>query len=142
MCIISDKIKFCTCAKGSVEKLKYYWILYRCAKGKEEFCMGMPMMPTRMSDLSFEENQSTLLNRLNEADAFDIPLKFKAKDLLEIVINNNTLDFDATFIYSFKFKKGRWVAEETDPFDVMNHFNEEQCGKIKNALKRKNTSKQ
>lgn len=135
MCIISDKIKFCTCAKSSVEKLKHYWILYRYAEGKEELCMGMPMMPTSMRDLSFEENQSTLLNRLNEADAFDIPLKFKAKDLLEIVINNNTLDFDATFTYSFKFKKGRLVAEETDPFEVMNHFDEEESGKIKTALK-------
>jgi hypothetical protein len=134
MCIISDKIKFCTCAKSSVEKLKHYWILYRYAKGKEELCMGMPMMPTSMRDLSFEENQSTLLNRLNEADAFDTPLKFNEKDLLEIVINN-TLDFDATFTYSFKFKKGKWVAEETDPFEVMNHFNEEESGKIKTALK-------
>lgn len=133
MCIISDKIKFCSCAQSSVEKLKHYWILYRYAKGKEELCMGMPMMPTSIRDLSFEENQSILLNRLNEADAFDIPLKFKAKDLLEIVINNNTIDFDATFTYSFKFKKGKWVAEETDP--VMNHFDEEESGKIKTALK-------
>jgi hypothetical protein len=46
---------------------------------------------------------------LNEVDAFDIPLKFKAKkDLLEIVINNNTLDFDATFTYiPLNLKKGR-----------------------------------
>lgn len=136
MCIVSDKIKFCTCANGSVENLKHYWILYRYIKDKEEYCMGEPMMPTSMRDLSFEENQSTLLNRLNEPDAFDVPLKFKAKDLLEIVINN-TSNFYETFTYTFKFKKGKWEAEETDPFDIMNHFDEENSGKIKSALKRK-----
>lgn len=137
MCIVSDKIKFCTCTNGSVENLKHYWILYRYVKDKEEFCMGEPIMPTSMRDLSFEENQSTLLNRLNESDAFDVPLKFKAKDLLEIVINN-TSDFDETFTYTFKFKKGKWEAEETDPFEIMNHFDEENSGKIKSALKIKN----
>ena len=136
MCIISDKIKFCTCANGSVENLKHYWILYRFNKDKNYDCMGEPMMPTSMRDLSFEENQFTLLNRLNEPDAFDVPLKFNAKDLLEIVINN-TSDFYETFTYSFKFKKEKWEAEETDPFDIMNHFDEENSGKIKSALKRK-----
>ena len=136
MCIVSDKIKFCTCTNGPVENLKHYWMLYRYVKGKEEFCMGEPMMPTSMRDLSFEENQSTLLNRLNEPDAFDVPLKFKAKDLLEIVINN-TSDTHEPFSYSFKFKNGKWEAEETDPFDIMNHFDEEKSGKIKSALKRK-----
>jgi hypothetical protein len=99
-------------------------------------CMGTSMMPTSMRDLSFEENQTTLLNRLNEPDAFDVPMKFKAKDLLEVVINNNASDFDKTFTYTFKFKKGKWVAEETDPFDIMNHFDEENSGKIKSAVKR------
>ena len=136
MCIVSDKIKFCTCANGSVENLKHYWILYSFNKDKNFACMGEPMMPTSMRDLSFEENQSTLLNRLNEPDAFDVPLKFKAKDLLEIVINN-TSNFHETFTYSFKFKKGKWEAEETDPFDIMNHFDEENSGKIKSVLKRK-----
>lgn len=136
MCIVSDKIKFCTCANGSVENLKHYWILYRYIKDKEEYCMGEPMMPTSMRDLSFEDNQTTLLNRLNEPDAFDVPLKFKAKDLLEIVINNNASDFDKIFTYTFKFKKGKWVSEETDPFEIMNDFDEENSGKIKSALKR------
>lgn len=135
MCIVSDKIRFCTCAKGSVENLKHYWMLYSFNKDKNFACMGEPMMPTSMRDLSFEENQSTLLNRLNEPNAFDVPLKFKAKDILEIVINN-TSDFYETFTYSFKFKKGKWEAEETDPFDIMNHFDEENSGKIKSALKK------
>jgi hypothetical protein len=140
MCIISDKIKFCTCTNGDVEKLKHYWVLHRYTKEKRSICMGLPLMPTYMSDLNFEENQSALLKRLNEPDAIDIPIEFKPKDQLEIVINN-TSDFYGTFTYSFEFKKNNWIAIENSPFDIMNHFDEEKCGKIKNALKRKNTSK-
>lgn len=135
MCNVSNKIKFCTCANGPIEKLKHYWILYRYDKGKEGFCMGMSMLPTSILDLSFEENQSTILNRLNESDAFDVPLKFKPKDILEIVINNTSIFYE-TFTYSFKFKNGKWLAEETDPFEIMNHYDEENSGKIKSALKR------
>jgi hypothetical protein len=135
MCVVSDKIKFCTCTNDSVENLKHYWILYRFNKDKNDFCIGMPIMPTYMTDLSFEENQATLLNRLNEADAFDIPLTFKAKDIMEIVINN-TSAYQDPFTYSFQYKKGKWITEETDSFEIMNHFDEEISGKIKNALKR------
>ena len=136
MCIVSDKIKFCTCTNAPVENLKHYWMLYRYNKDKNNNFMGMPIMPTNMRDLSFIENQSILLTRLNEPDAFDVPLKFKAKDILEIVINNSS-DFYETFTYSFIFNKGKWEAEVTDPFEIMNHFDEENSGKIKNALKRK-----
>jgi hypothetical protein len=136
MCIISDKIKFCSCANDSVEKLKQYWILYRINKEKNDSCLGETMIPTSMIDFNFCENQTSLLNRLNEPDAFDVPMKFKAKDLLEIVINNNSKIQDP-FTYTFKYKKGKWEAEETDPFEIMNHFDEEKSGKIKNTLKRK-----
>lgn len=134
MCLISDKIQFCTCANDNIEKLKHYWILHRYTKEKREICIGLPLMPTDMIDLNFVENQSALLKRLNEPDAFDVPIEFKSKDQLEIVINS-TPDFYEAFTYSFKYIKGKWMAEETTPFDLMNHFDEEQCGKIKNALK-------
>ena len=137
MCIVSDKIKFCTCTNKAVEKLKHYWILYRFTKGKNEMCMGEPMMPTYMSDMNFAENEAALVNRLNEPDAFDIPINFQSKDQLEIVINNNNASIYGTFTYSFEFKKNKWSAIETDPFNIMNHYDEEKSGKIKNALKRK-----
>jgi hypothetical protein len=134
MCLVSDKIKFCTCVGGSVKKLEHYWILYRFDKEKNEMYMGMPTMPTSMSDFNYKENQATLLVRLNESDAFDVPMHFKEKDILEIVINN-TPDIYEPFIYSFRYNKGKWLTEETDPFEIMNHFDEEKNGKIKNALK-------
>ena len=135
MCQISDKIQFCTCANGTVEKLKHYWILHRYSKEKREMCMGSPIMPSDMIDLNFVENQYVLLERLNQADAFDQPMEFKPKDQLEIVINN-TPNFQNAFTYSFKYYKGKWSITETDPFDLMNNFDEANSGKIKNALKR------
>lgn len=90
-----------------------------------------------MIDLNFVENQSVLLERLNQADAFDQPMEFKPKDQLEIVMNNTPNFYDA-FTYSFKYYKGKWTIAETDPFDLMNNFDEANSGKIKNALKRIN----
>jgi len=29
MCLVSDKIKFCTCTSKNYETLKHYWLLYR-----------------------------------------------------------------------------------------------------------------
>lgn len=137
MCIVSDKIKFCTCSNEAVEKLKHYWMLYRYTKEKRELCIGEPLMPTYMLNLNFAENEAALVKRLNEPDAFDVPNVFQSKDQLEIVINNNFTDFFETFTFSFIFKKNKWVAIENSSFDIMNHYDEEKSGKIKNAIKRK-----
>ncbi|NRT14900.1 hypothetical protein HNP99_001244 [Flavobacterium sp. 28A] len=132
---MSDKIKFCTCVTTDVEKLKHYWKLYRFNKNNGLMCMGTPMIPTAMIDSNFKLNKTTLLNRVNEIDAFDIPLEFQNKDLLEIVINNNVTGIDR-FTYSFTFTKDKWKAIGEDPFEIMNNYEEEQSGKIKSALKR------
>lgn len=100
-------------------------------------CVGEPLMPTYLSDRNFAENEEALLKRLNESDAFDVPIQFQSKDQMEIVINNNNASIYGTFTYSFVLKKNKWVAIETDPFFIMNNFDEEKAGKIKNALKRK-----
>lgn len=136
MCLVSDKIKFCTCAANDVEKLKHYWKLYRFDKDKGIMCLGETYFPTSMRDTNFKVNKTTVLNRINESDAFDIPLELKPKDLLEIVINNNVKGIDP-FTYIFKYIKGKWKAIGEDPFEIMNNYDEEQTGKIKAALKRK-----
>jgi hypothetical protein len=97
--------------------------------------VGEPMMPTSMIDSNFEENKVLLLNRINEMDAFDVPLSLQSKDLLEIVINNNVKAVDR-FTYTFKFIKGKWKAIEGDYFEIMNNYEDEESGKIKATLKR------
>ena len=137
MCLISDKIKFCTCVADSVEKLQHYWIWHHYVNGSMETSIGMPMMPVYMTDPNFILNETTLLTRLNEPDAFDFAIEPRNKDLFEIVINNHRSDFEKRFNYFFIFKKGKWISSDADSFTIMNHYEEEKSGKIKSALKRK-----
>ena len=96
MCIVSDKIKFCTCVDGEVNliQLNNYWILYRFnSKSAIEVRPLVVGKFIETSDPIFEINQETILKRIHEADAFDFPIKFKNKDTLVIHLNNNSLKF-------------------------------------------------
>jgi hypothetical protein len=135
MCIVSDKLKFCTCVSSSTDKLNNYWLLHRFVKDKDLDILGLCIMPSEFSDSNFIMNSLTLQKRLNEPDAFDIPIKFKAKDQLEIVFNNLSKDFDKRLTYCFIFKKGQWVKTEHAAFELMNRYDEYAFGKLKNAKK-------
>ena len=109
MCIVSDKIKFCTCGEGAFEEdayedLPHYWLLHRFNKQKDLMIMGMPVMPLDFLQPNYLLNAQTLGERLNENDAFDKIIAFKPKDQLEIVINNlsdNAAD-RMTFCFIYK----------------------------------------
>lgn len=138
MCEISDKIKFCTCS-SDVENLKHYWVLHRKSAKLDEmqFCVGTYMMPNEKAKAFLEINSTTLINRLNESDAFDMNLELKNKDILEVVINNKSDNYEDRITYTFEFKKGRWKNIEYDPFFLMNKYEEELSGKMKTVLKKK-----
>ena len=138
MCLVSEKIKFCTCVIDSAEKLNNYWILHRFNGKKEEFVLGMPLMPTELYDLNYKVNMQTLATRLNESDAFDMLITFKAKDQFEIVLNNLSKDQDQRLTYCFIFKKGIWVKETFDSFELMNKYDEYAFGKMKGIKKKTN----
>ena len=57
-------------------------------------------------------------------DAFDKVIEFKPKDQLEIVINNLAEDSIERMTFCFKYKGGKWVAEEYDTFELMNRYDE------------------
>jgi hypothetical protein len=127
MCRVSDKIKFCTCVDGSYEDLPHYWLLYRFNKQKDLQCIGLPIMPTDFLQPNFQIDRQTLSIRLNEPDAFDKKIQFKAKDQLEIVINN-LLDESQRMVFTFRFRKGKWVDEGCDVFELMNRYDELEFG--------------
>jgi len=131
MCIVSDKIKFCTCIDGSYEELPHYWLLYRYNQQKNLLYIGEPVSPYEF-DSNFFVNQETLSKRLNEDDAFDKKIEFKPKDLLEIVINNLSDDKKKPMTFCFRFIKGKWVIEEYDPFELMNNYDEQAFGNFDN----------
>ena len=60
MCLVSDKIKFCTCVSGSVNKLQHYWIWHHYVNGSMETCLGLSMMPTSLTDPNFIINETTM----------------------------------------------------------------------------------
>lgn len=129
MCIISDKIKFCTCSVGSYEKLPHYWILYQYNQQKDLQVIGEALIPYHLFQPNFQLNQNTLASRLNEQDAFDIDIAFKPKDKIEIVINN-LLSIEKRMIFCFQFEKGKWVVVEYDFFEIMNKYDELSFGKM------------
>ncbi|RAU81877.1 hypothetical protein [Pontibacter arcticus] len=130
MCLVSDNIKFCTCKSSSPDRLNHYWLLHRYNKDKHDFFMGVPMIPSEFTDPNFIINNFTLESRLNEPDAFDFPASFKPKDQLVIVFNNQAKEYDKRLTYCFRFKKGRWVSESYDVFELMNHYDEFAFGKM------------
>ena len=129
MCKITSTIKFCTCKAASTEKLKHYWALYRRNKDKNEILVGEPLLPNEWMELDFETNKMILENRLNEVDAFDVPLVFKAKDQLEIVFNNH--DDEKRRFYGFKYLKGKWITDELNDFYLIGFCDEVAFGKVK-----------
>ena len=116
MCKISDKIKFCTCVDEDVEieKLDNYWILYREDKSKKlDFIIqiGEFVLTENMSS-NFEFNKNTILKRLNEDDAFDMPIQFKKNDYLQVnLISKNDLE---KILYSFWFYYGTWKFDDSN----------------------------
>ena len=138
MCEISDKIKFCTCS-SDVENLKHYWVLHRKSANSDDMqiCVGMYMMPNEKAQEFLKINSTTLVNRLNDSDAFDVDLELKNKDILEVVINNRSENYEDRVTYAFEYNKGKWKSTDYDPFFLMNKYEEEFSGKMKNVLKSK-----
>lgn len=131
MCILSDKIKFCTCPSDvRVEELPQYWILNRYNRNKDELVIGSALMPTSLRDLSFSENRELLLRSLNMEDSFDKAVVFHEKDCLEVVVRNH-LNSSEPYIYMFEFKHKKWVAVEKNTFDLINNFDEIKRGYFK-----------
>ncbi len=120
MCVVSDKIKFCTCVDGSIRAMDCYWIIYRLGEAKEFMIMGMPNMPQGWGDENYEYNRLVILERLNQPDAFDKTLDLKNNDKLHIVFNrlSNTKE---EAIYAYKYKKKKWTEDEYDWFELENH---------------------
>jgi hypothetical protein len=134
MCTITNKIKLCSCKANSTEKLQHYWALYRKNKDNDfdMFIVGEAMLPSFdfFHPEQYEKNYATLANRVNEGDVFDVPMVFKAKDVLELVFYNKD-DSGKRATYGFKYIKKQWIKSAIDPFDLMGRFEEVQFGKIK-----------
>ena len=134
MCLVSDKIKFCTCADvEDLEALDSYWMLHQPNADSDEIMIGTCVEPTAVTDPNFELNESVILQRLNEGHAFDKPFKFKKKDRLEVVVN---LDNESgSFSYNFEYSGRKWKAVAEDIFELMSHYKQYKQGTINKERK-------
>lgn len=128
MCIVSDKIKFCTCEVESYDELPHYWLLYRYNKNKEWYILGSTQMPADFLKANYTLNVETFIKRLNEPDAFDKPIKFKSKDRIEIVLNNLSENEKDQMTFCFEYKKRQWSEIQYDFFELRNEFDEMEFG--------------
>jgi hypothetical protein len=129
MCIVSDKIKFCTCEVVSYDELPHYWLLYRFNKNKLWIVEGSADMPIGyLIDSQYARNLETFIKRLNEPDAFDKPIKFKSKDRIEIVLNNLSENENDRMTFCFEYRKGAWLDNPYDGFELMNEYDEVEFG--------------
>ncbi|WP_031441905.1 hypothetical protein [Arenibacter algicola] len=131
MCIISDKIKFCTCVDADIdiEELNHYWVLHRYNKDKNENVMGSPVLPGHLHPM-FEINAELLVGTLNTPEAFDKNIELERGDTLEVVLFNNQTDKEPLY-YNFRYTGKIWKSIEPDSFDLMNRFDELSAGEIK-----------
>lgn len=133
MCKVSDKIKLCTCEVTSVSKLKHYWILHRYNKSKNNIIIGEFMLPYMLDEKMLINNKAMLLNRLNEADAFDVELSPKSKDRLQLTFTCPGAN-DQQITYGYSYKKGKWVEEDFDSLEWSWNHDEQKFGIINPAL--------
>lgn len=124
MCIVSDKIKFCTCEVESYDELPHYWLFYRYNKNKEWYVVGSTQMPADFLKPNYTLNVKTFIKRLNEPDAFDKPIKFKSKDRIEIVLNNLSENESDRTTFCFEYKKRLWSEIEYNFFELRNEYDE------------------
>jgi len=132
MCKITNKIKFCTCEVDleKINELKSFWILYRRNSNINYFSIGSFVL---MSGMFYELNQDTILNRLQEKDAFDKDIQFKDDDCLQIFIKEENSDvFYKHILYRFQFNEGKWEKDEYNPIDFNHLYDEIKWGKFEN----------
>ena len=133
MCKVSDKIKFCTCSEGeiNIDELENYWILYRLKTEGFEILIGSFYLPNEHLE-NFELNKQTILKRLTETDAFDIPIEFKNEDILAIYLDKNKKWED--LVLSFRYKKRKWIYEQYDPLEIGGRYDQLKIGKFDNLI--------
>jgi hypothetical protein len=122
MCIISDKIKFCSCENLPLGD--YYWQIHR---RKEGFIVIGSVHLNNISENTYLINVDTLLKRLSDADAFDFEYLPEEDDKFSVtlMIDKSKMDYQE---YFFKFKKGKWdFISSLDPYEKTDKIEKQGC---------------
>lgn len=135
MCRVSEKLKLCTC-EFDPDKTKYYWELSRYNSEKDLNIMGTTLPPVEINPENDALNRKLLSKLLNDGNVFDIELNPKNKDRLLLSFQIKTDSWNNQLNYGYKYKNGKWIEDEFDPFEWSWHHDEEKSGKILKAMER------
>lgn len=144
MCILSARLKLCTCDFKSVAKLrrskiKHTWVLHRFDPTKSNMVIGRVSMPDTLEATIDADNRAMLLERLNEDDAFDVDLKPQEGDRLQLTFRCSTPNASGQLQvkcihYGYSRVAGRWVEEPFCPLTWLWHHEEARFGVVQEAL--------
>jgi hypothetical protein len=135
MCLVSEKIKLCSCNKPDFKR--HYWIFHRFSAEKNDLVIGEALLPAYIDPATDALNKNLLLQLLNQEDIFDFELVPQEKDRLQLSFLVKPIYGDDHLSYGFEFRKRKWRLTSFDYLQWMWHHEEEARGKIKNGLKRK-----
>ncbi|RZK27048.1 MAG: hypothetical protein EOO43_00880 [Flavobacterium sp.] len=115
MCSVSEKLKLCNCSDVDFDQAEY-WVLFRWEKRKHNYIVGETYVPLNifLPQEQEQNNQSILLNLLNDRHCFDFAHSPKYKDRLAIFIKpdlKQTPHNAATKnepVYGFEYRSGQW----------------------------------
>ena len=131
MCHVSDQIKFCTCASNiDIEEMDNYWLLHRQDPNKNDMVMGSVNSLIGIDEKDFEINHKMLEKRINESDAFDIPLALQAGDTLHIHITTPKADINAEDNYAFVYQE-KWTRCDYDMWSLLGMYDVLKHGSVK-----------
>ena len=132
MCKVSNRIKFCTCGPDmEIDEMDNYWIFYRRNTDKNEMIIGDTLLPSELDTKDLAYNHQTLEKRINESDAFDIPLEPQSGDRLLIHITTTRANINSIDHYEFVYQEA-WKSCESNPWELMGMFDEFRKGSINN----------
>ncbi|MBK8518407.1 MAG: hypothetical protein IPL55_19620 [Saprospiraceae bacterium] len=128
MCEVSNKIIFCTC-HSDLDELEDAWIYARFVDGKEEYIIGMPIMPNFINPVTHKANRYRICRMLNQRNCFDI-------DILHIDRDQLHLSFDKySLFYSFEYRNSKWRSIESEPLMMEWYHDIIHYGKMKEMYK-------
>ena len=130
MCLLTGKIKFCTCNNASVNELENYWILHRFSQHKQEWYVGETVLSPAFEQANFLLNKQILEKRINESDAFDTSFTFLPDDHLFVHISAKENEQQGEFEYFFVYQQGRWISTCADHLMILNHYEKIASGKL------------
>jgi hypothetical protein len=141
VCKLSSQLKLCTCDVGSVDRLEHYWVLHRFDPRKDDSVIGKLFMPHTLDGRVEAYNRSLLLQRLQEGDAFDVDLKPREGDRLQLTFRCSEADASESLkgkiiTYGYAWSAGRWVEQAFDPLSWRARHDEERFGEVRPALER------